>query len=48
MYYAEKDKEREMEVTDKMFDHNLDTDVDRKKRIITAQSEYDFEHHSYD
>ena len=48
IYFAEKDKEREMEATNRIFDHNLDTDVDRKKKIITAQSEYDLEHHSYD
>jgi len=48
IYFAEKDKDREMAATDKIFDHNLDVDVDRKKRIITAQSEYDFEHHTYD
>jgi len=48
IHFAEKDKEREMESTDKIFEHNLDTDVERKKKIITAQSEYDLEHHSYD
>jgi len=48
IYFAEKEKEREMAATDRIFDHNLDVDVDRKKRIITAQSEYDFEHHTYD
>ena len=48
IYYAEKEREREMAATDRIFDHNLDVDVDRKKRIITAQSEYDFEHHTYD
>lgn len=48
IHFAEKDKERDMEATNRLFDHNLDTDVDRKKRIISAQSEYDFEHHSYD
>jgi hypothetical protein len=48
MHFAEKDKAMDMEATDRLFDHNLDTDVDRRKRIISAQSEYDFEHHTYD
>jgi hypothetical protein len=47
-YYAEKDKEREIKVTDSIFDHHLDTDVAKNKKIITAQSDYDFERHSYD
>jgi hypothetical protein len=47
-YFAEKDKDREMKVTDNVFDHTLDTDITRKKKIITAQSEYDLERHSYD
>jgi hypothetical protein len=48
IHFAEKDKERDMEATDKVFEHNLDTDVERKKKIITAQSEYDLEHQDYD
>jgi hypothetical protein len=48
LYYAEKDKDREVEVTDRIFDHNVDVDTDRQKRISTAQSDYDFERHSYD
>jgi hypothetical protein len=47
-YYADKDKEREMKVTDEVYDHQLDTDIDRQKKVITAQSEWDFQHHSYD
>ena len=48
IHFAEKDKEREMEATDQVFEHDLETDVSRKKKIITAQSEYDLERHSYD
>ncbi|MDB5145828.1 MAG: hypothetical protein JWQ66_4541 [Mucilaginibacter sp.] len=48
LYYAEKDKDREIEVTDRIFDHNVDVDTDRQKKISTAQSDYDFERHSYD
>ncbi len=47
-YYAERDKEREIKVTDSIFDHHLDADVAKNKKIITAQSDYDFERHSYD
>ncbi|MGZ3820393.1 MAG: DUF4407 domain-containing protein [Mucilaginibacter sp.] len=48
IYYANKERDRDMEVTDKVYDHNLDIDVERKKKIISAQSEYDFEHHTFD
>jgi hypothetical protein len=48
LYYAEKDKDREIEVTDRIFDHNVDVDTERQKKTITAQSDYDFERHSYD
>src|ERR1700761_2175622 len=48
LHFAEKDKDREIEVTDRIFDHNVDVDTDRQKRISTAQSDYDFERHSYD
>src|SRR5665213_1251899 len=39
LYYAEKDKDREIQVTDKIFDHNVDVDTERQKKTITAQSE---------
>jgi hypothetical protein len=48
IHFADKDKDRDIAVTDSTYDHNLDADVDRRKRIITAQSEYDFGRHSYD
>jgi hypothetical protein len=48
IYYAEKDKERDMKVTDEIYDHSLETDVERKKKIITAQSEWDLGHETYD
>ncbi|MEO6852114.1 MAG: DUF4407 domain-containing protein [Mucilaginibacter sp.] len=48
LYFAEKDKEREMQVTDNVYDHNLDADITKKKKIITAQSDYDLERHNYD
>ena len=47
-YFAEKDKDRDMAVTDSTYDHNLDADVERRKRIISGQSDFDFERHSYD
>jgi hypothetical protein len=48
MHFAEKDKDRDMAVTDNTYEHNLDVDVARRKQIISAQSEYDLERHSYD
>jgi hypothetical protein len=48
IHFAEKDKDRDIAVTDNIFDHNLDTDIQRRKKIISAQSDYDFERHSYE
>jgi hypothetical protein len=48
IHYAEKDKERSIQVTDSVYDHHLDTDIGRSKKIISAQSDYDIERHSYD
>lgn len=48
MYFAEKDKEKDMSVTDNTFDHSLGTAIDRRKKTITAQSDYDYERHSYE
>ncbi|HTE01831.1 MAG TPA: DUF4407 domain-containing protein [Mucilaginibacter sp.] len=48
IHYAERDKKREMQVTDDVFDHHVGTDIEKQKKIITAQSEYDFERHNYD
>ena len=48
IHYAERDKERNIEVTDSVYDHHLDRDINKQKRIISAQSDYDIERHSYD
>ena len=48
VYYAERDRERSIRVTDETYDHQLDTDIDRQKRLISGQSDYDLERHSYD
>lgn len=48
IHLAERDKERDIAVTDNIYDHNLDTDIERRKKIITSQSDYDFERHSYE
>jgi hypothetical protein len=48
IYYAERDKERHIQVIDNVYDHQLDKDTDKEKKIITAQSDYDLERHSYD
>ncbi|TSD64615.1 DUF4407 domain-containing protein [Inquilinus sp. KBS0705] len=47
-HFAERDKEREIMVTDDTYDHSLDADIKRRKQIITGQSEYDLGRHSYD
>jgi hypothetical protein len=48
IHFAEKDKERDISVTDNIYDHTVDTDIERRKKIITSQSDYDFERHSYE
>ncbi len=48
LHYAEREKERNMTVTDNVYDHHLDEDIERHKKIITAQSDYDFERYRYD
>jgi hypothetical protein len=48
VHYAEREKERNINVTDNVYEHHRDTDIVRHKKIITAQSDYDLERHSYD
>ncbi|HEY4325961.1 MAG TPA: DUF4407 domain-containing protein [Mucilaginibacter sp.] len=48
IHYAEREKERNINVTDNVYDHHRDTDIVRHKKIITTQSDYDLERHSYD
>lgn len=48
IHFADRDREREISVTDQVFDHQLDTDIVKRKKIISAQSDYDFERHSYE
>jgi hypothetical protein len=47
-HLAEREKERDIAVTDEVYDHHLESDVDKRKRLITGQAEYDLERHSYD
>ena len=48
VYYAEREKDRRIEVTDNTYKHELDEDMRRRKHIITTQSDYDLERHLYD
>jgi hypothetical protein len=48
IHFAEKDKDRDIAVTDSVYDYHLDKDVEKRKRLITGQSEYDIERHQYD
>jgi hypothetical protein len=48
LHFADRDKDREMMVTDHVYDHQVDADIQKRKRLITGQSEYDLERHSYD
>jgi len=48
IHFAERDKDREIVVTDEVFDHQVSSDVQKRKKIITGQTDYDLEQHSYD
>jgi hypothetical protein len=48
LHYAERDKERDINVTDNIFNHHFETDVERRKRIISEQSDYDLGRQRYD
>jgi hypothetical protein len=48
LYFAEKDKDKDIAVTKNTYEHGVETDVQRRKQIITGQSEYDLSRHSYD
>jgi hypothetical protein len=48
IHYAERDKERSIKVTDSVYDHHLEEEIEKQKKIISAQSDYDLERHAYD
>ncbi|MDR3696982.1 DUF4407 domain-containing protein [Mucilaginibacter sp.] len=48
IHYAERDKERNIQVTDSVYDHHLGEEIEKQKKIISAQSDYDLERHRYD
>lgn len=48
IHFAEKDKDRDIAVTDNVYDYQLDKDIDKRKKLISGQSAYDIERHSYD
>jgi hypothetical protein len=39
VHYADRDKDRDIATTDQVFDHHLDTDVQRRKRHISRDAE---------
>ncbi|MEO8887044.1 MAG: DUF4407 domain-containing protein [Mucilaginibacter sp.] len=48
IHYAERDKERDMAITDNVFDHHLDADVQHRKRVITNNAEEGKNRHRYE
>jgi hypothetical protein len=48
IHFAERDKERDISVTDSVYDHHLDTDIEKRKKLISGQSDYDLGKHRYD
>lgn len=47
-YYADKDRDHEIAVTDETYDHRLQTDIDKRKKTITGQAEWDLGRQRYD
>jgi len=48
IHYAEREKDRNIEVTDSVYDHHVGEEISKRKKIFSAQSDYDIERHSYD
>ncbi|PJJ83137.1 DUF4407 domain-containing protein [Mucilaginibacter auburnensis] len=47
IHYAERDKERDMAITDSVFDHHLDADVTNRKKALMGQSEANMERYRH-
>ncbi len=47
-HFAEKDRDHEIAVTDNTYNHRLDTDIEKRKKIITDQSAYDLGNHQFE
>src|ERR1700742_2447780 len=48
LHYAERDAERDISVTDSLYDHQLHEDVERRRQIISGQSAHDLGRYRYD
>jgi len=48
IHFAEKDKDRDIAVTDNVYDCHLDDDIAKRKKLISGQSEFDLGRHTYD
>jgi len=46
-HYAERDKERDIAITDSVFDHHLDEDIGNRKKALIGQSENDMSRYRY-
>ncbi len=47
LHYAERDKERDISITDSVFDHHLDEDIGNRKKALVDQSENDMARYRY-
>ena len=47
IHYAERDKERDMAITDNVFDHHLGEDITHRKKLISSNSEEGKNKHRY-
>ncbi|MDB4925790.1 DUF4407 domain-containing protein [Mucilaginibacter sp.] len=48
VYYADRDKERDITVIDSVYNDHVDEDIKRRKKTLSTRSDYDRERHRYD
>jgi hypothetical protein len=47
-HFADKDRDKSVAVTDDVYDHDVSTEIDKRKKLISGQAQHDLEKHQYD
>lgn len=48
VHFAGKDKDKAVSVTDNVYNHDVNTEIDKRKKLITWQADKDLEKHKFD
>jgi hypothetical protein len=48
LHFADKDRDKDITVTDNVFDHDVETETQKRRRIITDKAAYDLERYRFD